>query len=124
MDKYYRTLCGKTYSTEFEGFICRDNFGKLISPYFVTRHFHKVVVKNGMKLLRFHDLRHSCASLLLANDVPMKAIQEWLGHSNFSITANLYSLLEYNSKITSAETIARVLDGSNQKGSSADTDKP
>ncbi len=61
-------------------------------------------------MLRFHDLRHSCASLLLANDIPMKAIQEWLGHSNYSITANLNSHLEYNAKVISAETIARVLD--------------
>lgn len=67
--------------------------------------------KSGMKHLRFHDLRHSCASLLLANDIPMKAIQEWLGHSNFAITANLYSHLEYNAKVNSAETIARVLGG-------------
>lgn len=52
------------------------------------------------------------ASLLLAHDVPMKAIQEWLGHSNFSIMANLYSHLEYNDKVSSAETIARVLEGS------------
>ena len=41
----------------------------------------------------------------------MKAIQEWLGHSNFAITANLYSHLEYNAKVNSAETIARVLGG-------------
>ena len=54
-------------------------------------------------------LRHSCASLLLANDIPMKAIQEWLGHATFNITANLYSHLEYNAKVASAETIARVL---------------
>ena len=33
--------------------------------------------------MRFHDLRHSCASLLLANGVPLKQIQEWLGHSTF-----------------------------------------
>ena len=58
---------------------------------------------------------HSCASLLLANDVPMKAIQEWLGHSNYAITANLYSHLEYNAKVISAETIARVLDGEAQE---------
>ena len=57
------------------------------------------------------DLRHSCASLLLANDIPMKAIQEWLGHATFNITANLYSHLEYHAKVTSAETIARVLSG-------------
>ena len=60
-------------------------------------------------MLRFHDLRHSCASLLLANDIPMKAIQEWLGHATFNITANLYSHLEYNAKVASAETISRVL---------------
>ena len=41
----------------------------------------------------------------------MKAIQEWLGHSTFNVTANYYSHLDYNSKITSAETIAEVLGG-------------
>ena len=82
---------------------------KLISPNTVTHDFHEVIKKNGLKMLRFHDLRHSCASLLLANDIPMKAIQEWLGHATFNITANLYSHLEYNAKVASAETIARVL---------------
>ena len=48
---------------------------------------------------------HSCASLLLANGVPMKQIQEWLGHSDFSTTANVYAHLDYHSKITSAEAI-------------------
>jgi integrase len=110
-DEYYKKLGGKSYDTEFEGFICCDNVGKLIAPNYVTQHFHYVIKKNGLKMLRFHDLRHSCASLLLANDIPMKAIQEWLGHSNFSITANLYSHLEYNAKVISAETIARVLGG-------------
>ena len=73
-------------------------------------------------MLRFHDLRHSCVSLLLANDIPMKAIQEWLGHATFNITANLYSHLEYNAKVTSAETIARVLGG--KKEAPAYTDEP
>ncbi len=41
----------------------------------------------------------------------MKAIQEWLGHSTFNVTANFYSHLDYNSKINSAETISRVLGG-------------
>lgn len=47
----------------------------------------------------------------------MKAIQEWLGHSNYSITANLYSHLEYNAKVISAETIARVLDSKKEESS-------
>jgi integrase len=111
MEAKFKKACGKSYNKEFDGFICRDNLGNMISPSYVTQHFHYIVTKSGMKHLRFHDLRHSCASLLLANDIPMKAIQEWLGHSNFAITANLYSHLEYNAKVNSAETIARVLGG-------------
>ena len=104
----------RSYNKEFDGFICRDNYGNMLSPGYVTQHFHYVITRNGLKHLRFHDLRHSCASLLLAHDVPMKAIQEWLGHSNFTITANLYSHLEYNAKVNSAETIARVLGGKSE----------
>ncbi len=111
MEAKFKKACGNSYNKEFDGFICRDNLGNMISPNYVTQHFHYIVTKSGMKHLRFHDLRHSCASLLLANDIPMKAIQEWLGHSNFAITANLYSHLEYNAKVNSAETIARVLGG-------------
>lgn len=55
--------------------------------------------------IRYHDLRHSCASLLLANGVPMKQIQEWLGHSDFSTTANIYAHLDYSSKLTSADAM-------------------
>ena len=62
-----------------------------------------------MRPIRFHDLRHSCASLLLANGVPMKQIQEWLGHSDFSTTANIYAHLDYSSKLSSAQAMANSL---------------
>ncbi len=119
-DAQFKKTCGKSYNKEFDGFICRDSLGNMISPNYVTQHFHYIVTKSGLKHLRFHDLRHSCASLLLANDIPMKAIQEWLGHSNFAITANLYSHLEYNAKVSSAETIARVLGGKSEDNSDAE----
>ena len=60
---------------------------------------------NELREIRFHDLRHSCASLMLANGVPMKQIQDWLGHSDFSTTANIYAHLDYNSKISSADAM-------------------
>ena len=47
----------------------------------------------------------ACASLLLANGVPMKQIQEWLGHSDFSTTANIYAHLDYASKLSSAQAM-------------------
>ncbi len=119
LEAHFRKECGESYDHEFDGFICRDNYGKMISPNYVTGHFHYIITKQNMKQLRFHDLRHSCASLLLAHDIPMKAIQEWLGHSNFAITANLYSHLEYNAKINSAETIAKVLGGKSESEESA-----
>ena len=59
----------------------------------------------GFRRICFHDLRHSCASLLLANGVPLNHIQEWLGHSDFSTTANIYAHLDYSTKISSAQAM-------------------
>lgn len=118
LEEYYSKLLGKDFDREYDGFVCRDNFGKLITPNFVTSHFKYIIQKNKLKHIRFHDLRHSCASLLLANGISMKAIQEWLGHSTFNVTANFYSHLDFHSKVESAETIAKVLDGD-----SADTEQ-
>lgn len=79
--------------------------GDLIKPHYVTESFPKLLKAKGMRQIRYHDLRHSCASLLLANGVPMKQIQEWLGHSDFSTTANIYAHLDYSSKLTSADAM-------------------
>ena len=86
-------------------------FITLISPHYLTSAFPKLLEKNGLRRIRFHDLRHSCASLLLANGVPMKQIQEWLGHSDFSTTANVYAHLDYNSKLSSADAMVNGLRG-------------
>jgi site-specific recombinase XerD len=55
------------------------------------------------------DLRHSCASLLLAKGIPMKAIQEWLGHFNFSTTANIYAHLDSKSKDLSVQALSNAI---------------
>ena len=100
-----RRVCGKCYNKEFLDYVCVNALGERIKPSYLTNSFPAFVVKNGMRRIRFHDLRHSCASLLLANGVSLKHIQEWLGHSDFSTTANIYAHLDYQSKITSAEAI-------------------
>lgn len=63
----------------------------------------------GLPHIRFHDLRHSCASLMVMNGVSMKQVQEWLGHSTFSTTADIYAHLDYKSKQGSAGVIANLL---------------
>ena len=108
-----RRVCGKCYNKEFLDYVCVNALGERIKPSYLTNSFPAFVVKNGMRRIRFHDLRHSCASLLLANGVSLKHIQEWLGHSDFSTTANIYAHLDYQSKITSAEAI---LDGLKMTG--------
>ena len=108
-DDYLSVVLKCGYDHEYDDYICTDELGKLITPNYVTDHFANVIKKYRLKKIRFHDLRHSCASLLLANGVPMKAIQEWLGHSTFHVTVVFYSHLDFNSKIDSANTIANAL---------------
>lgn len=100
-----RRLCGRSYIKEYLGYVCVNEIGDLIKPSYVTRSFSKLLQANGFRHIRFHDLRHSCASLLLKNGVPMKQIQEWLGHSDFSTTANIYAHLDCSSKLISADAM-------------------
>ena len=103
--KENRRLCGRCYIKDYLDYICVNEIGDLIKPHYVTESFKKLLNANGLREIRFHDLRHSCASLMLANGVPMKQIQDWLGHSDFSTTANIYAHLDYTSKISSADAM-------------------
>jgi len=100
---------GRSYIKDYLEYVCVNEIGDLIKPHYVTESFPKLLKAKGMRQIRYHDLRHSCASLLLANDVPMKQIQEWLGHSDIGTTANIYSHLDYKSKLTSANVMDNVL---------------
>ena len=103
--KEFRRLCGQAYSSDYLDYICVNQLGVRTSPSYITEAFPKFLKKHGLRVIRFHDLRHSCASILLANGVSMKQIQEWMGHSDFSTTANIYAHLDYQSKVSSAEAM-------------------
>lgn len=104
-----KQLCGNSYSKKYLDYVCVNQLGELFKPDYLTQHFAIIQQKNNLKHIRFHDLRHSCASLMLANGTPMKQIQEWLGHSTFQTTADIYAHLDYSSKISSANTISNAL---------------
>ena len=101
----------KAYNKKYLEYVCVDAVGDILKPQYVTEHFALIIERNHLKRIRFHDLRHSCASLMLANDISMKEIQEWLGHSNISTTANIYTHVDSESKRKSANIIDNVLSG-------------
>lgn len=93
-----RKLCGKSYNKIEGAYIYTDTLGNRIKPDYISTEFPKFMERNGFRRIRYHDLRHSCASLLLANGVSLKQIQDWLGHSDFAITANIYAHLDFSAK--------------------------
>ena len=107
----YKRVCGRCYNKKYIDYICVDEMGNIIKPNYVTCSFSDLLKKYGLRHIRFHDLRHTCASLLLNNGIPMKQIQEWLGHSDFATTANIYAHLECNSKLTSAQAMLSGMSG-------------
>ena len=104
-----RILCGRSYCTDYLGYVLVDAMGNRLKLSYISTAFPVLLKRNGLRPIRFHDLRHSCASLLLKNGVPMKQIQEWLGHSDFSTTANIYAHLDAGSKLTSAQAMEKGL---------------
>ena len=92
----YRKQFRKAYSKKHLDMVCVDPLGELIKPSYVTAHFPVLLERNELRPIRFHDLRHTCASLLVSLDVNMKVIQRYLGHSNMSTTADIYSHLDAN----------------------------
>lgn len=65
--------------------------GNIVSQAFLRQHFTSLIKKAGLPYIRFHDLRHTHASLLLLQGVHPKVVSERLGHSNIGITMNTYS---------------------------------
>ena len=108
--KRNREYYGMSYITAYEDYVFVNQYGKLINPDYLQKQFKKLIKEKGLKPIRFHDLRHSCASMMLAEGVSIKQIQEWLGHSNFNTTADIYSHLDTRAKLQSADTLAKALD--------------
>ena len=104
-----RILCGRSYCTDYLGYVLVDAMGNRLKLSYISTAFPALLKRNGLRPIRFHDLRHSSASLLLASHVPLKQIQEWLGHSDFSTTANIYAHLDAQSKTSTADAMLRSL---------------
>ena len=91
------------------GLVFTREDGRALRPEYATRHFQALAKTAGLPAIRLHDLRHTNASLALQAGVDMKVVSERLGHSQMSITADLYTHVNRGLGRAAAEQIARVL---------------
>lgn len=106
----YRRLFRSSYHRENDDYVCVNQLGELIRPSYVTSHFSDLLKKYGLRHIRFHDLRHTFASILLGKDVPLINVSNFLGHSDIATTANIYAHLDKASKQASAQVITDILE--------------
>jgi integrase len=83
--------------------------GRPLDASYVTHHFQSLLAKAGLRRQRFHDLRHACARLLLAQGVPARVVMDVLGHSQVSLTLNTYSHVVPSLRTDAAERMDAVL---------------
>lgn len=91
-----------------EGYLFATRNGTPYHPRNMVRAFHTLLKRAGLPRVRFHDLRHSCASFLAAANVPPRVAMEILGHSDIRLTMELYSHVFDESKREVADTMDRL----------------
>lgn len=97
-------LMGNCYNPN--DYICTWDDGRPLAPDYLTRRFGVFLKNKGLRHIRFHDLRHSSASLLVNNGFMLEEVMKWLGHANIRSTER-YAHLQKHDK----EDMANVADG-------------
>lgn len=93
------------------GLIFTTPIGTPLEPSNVTKRFQELLRRSGLPHQRFHDLRHCCASLLLAQNVPARVVMDILGHTQISTTLDLYSHVMPAAHQEAADLMGRILEG-------------
>ena len=92
-----------------EGWIVHAWNGAQLHHDTPSRWFRHFADAHGFEGVRFHDLRHTCASMLLSEGYGLKDVQEWLGHSDIKMTANIYGHLDIRRKRSIANGLEQAL---------------
>ena len=104
-----RTMFRSGYCKDWLNCVCVDSLGNLMYPNRISDHFRRLLRDHGLRHIRFHDLRHSCASFLVSSGIPLKQVQLFMGHSNYSTTADIYAHLSPEALNASAEMMQSLL---------------
>lgn len=101
-DSINKSLFGNEYA--INDYVFKWDDGRPYDPDFISRKFRQLLQQYGLPRIRFHDLRHSCASMLYEMGYDLKDIMEWLGHSDIKMTGNLYAHFNMRQKQGIAES--------------------
>ena len=88
--------------------VCQDN-GNPYKPFSISKKWRKFTENNNIRHVKLHGLRHTNASLLLSQGVSPKVVQQRLGHSDFSITMNIYAHVMKTMETEAADKLEAVL---------------
>ena len=95
----YRRMFKGSYNRKFDDYICVDQLGELLRPNRVTQRFSDLIERYDLRKIRFHDLRHTFASILINQDVPLLNVSAFLGHSDLATTVNIKNPYEQNKRV-------------------------
>lgn len=98
-----RDFLGSSYIEN--DYVCTFDNGKEITPNYLSKNFHKVIVKSNLPQVRLHDLRHSSASNLLSQGFSVVQVADWLGHSESTTTLKFYAHADKSSKMAIANAL-------------------
>lgn len=99
-----------------DGFVFSDPLGRPLDGIWISRVWRKLAEAADLKGVRFHDLRHANASLMLRGGVPMKVAQTRLGHATMSTTADIYSHVAPADAASAAAVIEALLSAEEKRG--------
>ncbi len=100
---------GKTHDAT--GYVLTTTAGTPLNPFNIIREMQDLITRAGVPRIRFHDLRHTCASLLLGRGVAVHVVSRLLGHANAAITLRVYAHLMPGQGKEAAEVLRQALAG-------------
>lgn len=109
-----RQQLGQLWATNWGDLVFATESGRPLHGPTVTRRFQAMLKASGLPRRRFHDLRHACATLLLAQGVPARVVMEVLGHATIAVTMNTYSHVLPELQREAADRMGEVLAGADR----------
>ena len=103
----YKCRLGSGYVVN--DYIFKNPNGVPYRPDSLTRSFKRALDRHGLPQMRYHDLRHSTASILVDKGWDINSIKEWLGHADISTTANIYAHISHRKKVSLAQDLDKTL---------------